>query len=279
MTDNKIGILAGEGSPPVCVARGAARKGHHITIMAIKGITAPGIGEYADKIHWCKLGRFNQMIKIMKQEGIKQMAMIGRINQKLSLNPFNYDLRSIFVMMNLPDLRPKSIFQAIEQELEKEGIEILDTRPFLQQYIPHEGVLTSKRELTPEEDEAIHFGYPIAKMVADAEIGQSIAIDRRKAVIAVEAIEGTNKMIERVGQLDIPDSIFIKVSRTRQDFRFDIPTIGITTIEEIKKVGGSVLAVTAEEMLFFQKEEALAFADESDITVVAVDDAKYSNKA
>ena len=131
-------------------------------------------------------------------------------------------------------------------------------------------------QLNRLEEEAIRFGYPIAKMVADAEIGQSIAIDRRKAVIAVEAIEGTNKMIERVGRLDIPEAIFIKVSRTRQDFRFDIPTIGITTIEGIRDVKGSVLAVTAEEMLFFQKEAAVALADENDIAVVAVEDAEYT---
>ncbi|MBN1902309.1 UDP-2,3-diacylglucosamine diphosphatase LpxI [Candidatus Sumerlaeota bacterium] len=278
MPPDKIGIIAGEGKPPMYVAQGARALGRHVTILGIEDITSPDIEQFADAIHWFKLGRFSRMIKICKSEGINHVAMIGRINQKLSLNPLNYDLRSILVMMNLPDFKPKSIFKAVEQELAQEGIEILDTRPYLQQYIPKPGFLTRKRSLMNDEEEAIRFGYPIAKWLADAEIGQTIVVDRRKAVIAVEAIEGTNGVLERVGQLHIKDSITIKVSRTQQDFRFDIPAIGLTTIQKIKSVGGAALAMTAGEMLFFQMEESIQLAEESGICIVAVDDQQYSPK-
>jgi hypothetical protein len=278
MPPDKIGIIAGEGKPPIYVAQGARAQGHHVTILGIEGITSDEIEQCADSIYWFKLGRFSGMIKACKSEGINHVAMIGRINQKLSLNPLNYDLRSILVMMNLPDFKPKSIFKAVEQELAQEGIEILDTRPYLQQFIPQAGLLTRARSLMNDEEEAIRFGYPVAKWLADAEIGQTIVIDRRKAVIAVEAIEGTNSVIERVGQLHIKDSITIKVSRTHQDFRFDIPAIGLTTIQKIKSVGGAVLAITAGEMLFFQMDEAVRFADENGICIVAVDDDRYSAK-
>ncbi len=275
MSQDKIGIIAGEGMPPIYVAQGARELGHHVTILAIEGITSKDIEQYANSIYWCKLGRFSQMITMCKKEGIFRVAMIGRVKQKLSLNPLNYDLRSIFVMMNLPDRRPQSIFNAIEAELAKEGIQIIDTRPYLKEFIPQPGLLTSRRPLTSEEEEAIRFGYPLAKYMADADIGQSIILDRRKAVIAVEAMEGTNDTIERVGKLGIPDSIVIKASRSRQDFRFDIPTIGITTIEKIAEVKGSALAITAGEMLFFQKTEAVSFAEKHGIAIVALDNEEY----
>ncbi len=275
MPPDKIGIIAGEGHPPVYVAQEARAQGHNVTIFAIEGITAPDIETYADTCYWLKLGRFSRMIHLCKQEGIRHVAMIGRVKQKLSLNPFNYDLRSVVLMMKLPDFKPKSIFDAIEKELAKEGIEIIETRPYLKRYIPQEGLLTPSRPLTPEEEDAIAFGYPIAKWIADAEIGQSIVVDRRKAVIAIEAMEGTNSVIERVGQLGIKDAIVIKVSRTHQDFRFDIPTVGLTTLEKIRSVKGAVLAITAGEMLFFQKEKALDFAQRNDIAVVALNDAVY----
>jgi len=278
MPQETIGIIAGEGQPPIHVAQGARALGHPVTVLAIEGITSPEIETFADHIYWFKLGRFNRMIRQCKDEGIGKVAMIGRIHQKLSLNPLNYDLRSVLVMMNLPDLKPKSIFNAIEQELAKEGIDIIDTRPFLKQYIPRAGILTRSRSLNPDEEEAIRFGYPIARWLADAEIGQTIVVDRRKAVIAVEAIEGTNSVIERVGHLGIKDSIVIKVSRTHQDFRFDIPAIGLTTIEKIKSVEGAALAITAGEVLFFQMEEGLQFADKNGICIAALDDAEYLGK-
>jgi len=275
MTLDKIGIIAGEGNPPIYVAQGAHAQGLEVAVLAIEGITAPEIETSADSIHWFKLGRFNKMLKICRQEGIKRVAMIGRVKQKLSLNPFNYDLRSLVVMMNLPDLQPKSIFNAIEQELAGEGIEIIDTRPYLQTYLPGPGLLTPSHPLSTEQEEAISYGYPIAKWIADAEIGQTIVVDRRKAVIAVEAMEGTNKVLERVGELGIRDSIVIKVSRTHQDFRFDIPTIGLTTLKKMGDIGASVLAITAGEMLFFQKEEAVRFAGENGICIVALDDSEF----
>jgi UDP-2,3-diacylglucosamine hydrolase len=275
MPPEKIGILAGEGMPPIYVAQGARALGHHVSIMALEGITSPGIEKYADACYWSKLGKFNRMIKIFKQENVMHVAMIGRIKQKLSLNPFNYDLRSIVLMMNLPDLKPNSIFRGIEAELAKEGIEIIDTRPYLKDYIPEKGLLTPSRPLASDEDEAVKFGYPLAKWIADSEIGQSIVVDPRKAVIAVEAMEGTNSTIERVRELGIKKSIVIKVSRTHQDFRFDIPTVGITTIEKMKDAGATVLAITAGEMLFFQMEEAIEFAERNGICIIALDDSEY----
>jgi len=278
MPQEKIGIIAGEGQPPIDVARSARSLGHHVTVLAIEDITLKEIEAYADNICWFKLGRFSRMIRMCKDEGIDKVAMIGRINQKLSLNPLNYDLRSVIVMMNLPDFKPKSIFNAIEQELAKEGINIIDVRPYLKKYIPRSGILTSSHSLSPDEEAAIRFGYPIARWLADAEIGQTIVVDRRKAVIAVEAIEGTNSVIERVGHLGIKDSIVIKVSRTHQDFRFDIPAIGLTTLEKIKSVEGVVLAVTAGEVLFFQMEEGLQFANKNGICIVAVDNEEYTSR-
>jgi hypothetical protein len=274
----KIGIIAGEGQPPIDVARSARALGHHVTVLAIEDITLKEIEAYADNICWFKLGRFSRMIRMCKDEGIDKVAMIGRINQKLSLNPLNYDLRSVIVMMNLPDFKPKSIFNAIEQELAKEGIDIIDVRPYLRRYIPQPGILTSSRPLSADEEAAIRFGYPIAKWLADAEIGQTIVVDRRKAVIAVEAIEGTNSVIERVGNLGIKESIVIKVSRTQQDFRFDIPAIGLTTLEKIQSVEGVVLAITAGEVLFFQMEEGLQFANKNGICIVAVDNEEYTSR-
>lgn len=266
----KIGIIAGEGMPPIHVAQGARSHGLHVTIVGIEGITSPDIEQYADVVHWIKLGKFSSVIQICKKEDVRHVAMIGRVKQKLSLNPFNYDLRSIVLMMKLPDFKPKTIFNAIEQELAKEGIEIIDTRPYLSEFIPQAGLLTPSRPLTADEADAIRFGYPIAKWIADADIGQSIVIDRRKAVIAVEAMEGTNSAIERVGELGIEDSIVIKVSRTHQDFRFDIPTIGLTTLEKMHSVQASLLAITAGELLFFQKEEAIAFAERHNLGIIAV---------
>jgi len=170
------------------------------------------------------------------------------------------------VLGRLGNKKADSLLRAATEEIESEGIEVMDSTLFLKSCMPPPGLMTPRVPLTPELQKEIDFAYPIAKQIAGLDIGQTIAV-KNQIVVGVEAIEGTDELIERAGALAGPGVVFVKVSKPRQDMRFDVPVIGRKTIEQLTKVKAAALAVTAGKTIFLDREESVAMATANGIAL------------
>lgn len=265
----KIGLIAGNRKFPLLFAEAAKKKGYYIVAVAIKGETSPKLKEYAHKIYWLGLDEFSTMFKIFKEEAITKIAMAGQISPaRLFSQEILKDEGLKAILDNLKDRRADTIFAAITQKLQDSGFEILDSTLFIKDYLPVKGILTERKPTFLEWDD-IYFGLDLAKAVAYLDIGQTVAV-KSKAIVAVEALEGTDNLIRRAGRITNGRAVIVKVSKPKQDKRFDIPVVGLNTIKNIIKSKASCLAIEAEKTLFIDKDESIALANRKRVSIVAV---------
>ena len=267
---SKIGLIAGQGDFPRLIAQAARSNGVEVVIFALKNFATADIESCADSVFWLELGQLGKAIELMHQNDVRSISMAGRVPHTSILQYRHFDKRAVKLLAKSLNRKADTLLGAVASEFQQEGIEVLDSSLFLKSLMPEPGLLTPKRSLTSEEQHNVDFGYPVAKAVAGQDIGQTIVVKDR-IVIAVEGIEGTDKCIERAGQLAGSGCIVIKVSKPQQDMRFDIPVIGPRTIETMKSAGCTALAVSARECLLFHRDEILEEAQNSGIAVVAVD--------
>jgi UDP-2,3-diacylglucosamine hydrolase len=194
--------------------------------------------------------------------------MAGRVPHNSIFQYRHFDARALKLIAKAVNRKADTLLGAVTAELEREGIEVLDSSLFLKSLMPPPGLLTGDRQPTEGEQDDIDFGWPIAKAVAGQDIGQSIVVKGR-AVIAVEAMEGTDECIRRAGEVAGPGCIVIKVSKPAQDLRFDIPVIGKTTLKHMVEAGCTALAFSARESLLFDQDEVLRVASENNISILA----------
>lgn len=266
----RLGLIAGEGQFPFLIARAARSQKIPVVAFAIKGVTPAALEQYAENTFWLDLGQFDTLVGLFHENKLSHAVMAGRVPHTALLQNIQFDERSQRILMALQDKKANSILGVITAELEREQIHVLDSSLFLKPCMPAAGLLTPERQLTSDEEKDIQFGLPIARAIARLDIGQTIIV-KNQIVLAVEGAEGTNKAIQRGGELGGPGTVVIKVSKPQQDLRFDIPTIGLRTIEHMEKAGASVLAISAGETLFFDREDALALARRANIAVVAIE--------
>jgi len=264
----RFGLIAGEGEAPLIVAKEASQEGIAVVVFAFEKITSPQIEKFASKIYWLKFGHFEKLISLFKENNLKHLIMIGRIQHRLIFHISLFDRKTRSILSHLFSKEAKSVLNTIVQEFEKENITVLDSSLFLKECIPLPGLLTPNRPLTEQEKKNIEFGFPIAKKIAELEIGQTIAV-KDCVVIAVEGIEGTNRLIERAGALAGSGLTIIKVSRPNQDKRFDLPVVGRTTIEKLYKAKCTALAISAGETVFLDREESVRYAEKHNISIVS----------
>jgi DUF1009 family protein len=269
---DRIAMVAGGGRFPFLLAQAARGKGVNVTAFAINDITDPTLEQQVDAIEWLELGQFGKLIDRMKELGLRRMAMVGRVKHTNIFKYRHFDKRAMKVLASAATMRADSLLGALCRELAKEGLEVLDSTMFIRSLMPPPGMVTTGRELTAEEREDIAFGFPLARAVAGHDIGQSIIVKSR-LVVAVEAAEGTDRCIERAGQVGGEGFALIKVSKPDQDMRFDVPVIGSDTIRRMREAGGAVIAISAGESLIFDREEVARMADEAGIAIVAIDNA------
>jgi len=264
----KIGIIAGKGTLPISIAQEAKRQGYEVVIIGLEPI-ADSINGSFDKVYRINVGKFGKLINTLKDEGITEVIMAGKVSKTLlyksKLIP---DMRAIKVLMKLPDRKDDTILQAITDELESEGIKLLETATFSKDLFIKEGVLT-KRKPAKSEKEDIEFGLGIAKEIGRLDIGQTVVVKDR-AVMAVEAIEGTDEAIRRGGLLAGKGAVVIKVAKPQQDMRYDVPVIGMETLRTMKEVKAAVLAAEADKTIVVDREEVIKFANQNGISIVGV---------
>jgi DUF1009 family protein len=265
----RLGLMAGEGRFPILVAQAAAQNSIPVTAFAIEGVTPAELAQYVERIHWLKLGQFSRFIDLLHADGICHVVMAGRVAHNNLWRYRGFDLRTLRVLKTLANRKADSILGAVVEELAREKVTVIDSSLLLTECLPKKGLMTPKRPLTERERKDVEFGFPIARQIAGLDIGQTIVV-KDLTVVAVEGLEGTDETIRRAGQIAEGDIVVIKVSKPRQDKRFDMPVIGPQTIRSIRDAGGGALAVMAGEALFFDQAEAIALAQESNIAIEAV---------
>ena len=266
-----LGIIAGNGEFPLVLARSARQQGiARLVAAAFDGETKSEVGNVVDEIEWVKLGQLNKLIEVFTARGVKRVVMAGGITPSNLFKNLRLDWRMTTVALRLKERNAETIFGAIATEMAKDGVELIDPRPFLGDSVPQPGVLT-RRALSKEQQDDVEFGLKIAKAVSALDIGQTVVV-KKGTVLAVEGFEGTDECIRRGGALAGEDggAVVVKVSKPNHDFRFDIPCVGKNTIQSCQAGQISVMAMEAGRSLLLGKDRILTAANEAGICLVAV---------
>lgn len=264
-----IGIISGIGDLPAIIARDARERGYRVITVALEGLASPELNNFSDEIRWINAGKLGEIISTLRNFDVKGAIMAGKVPKALLYKSgITPDLRAVKLLFSLKDRSDDSILNAITKELETEGINILDTTSFSPHLLTPEGVLTRGK---PSKDEwkDVEFGWKIAKGVGSLDIGQAVVV-KGKAVMAVEAIEGTDEAILRGGKLAGEGAVVVKVSKPQQDMRLDVPVIGSNTLKAMIEVKARVLAVEAHKSIIIDRERLIKEADDAGMSIVGV---------
>jgi UDP-2,3-diacylglucosamine hydrolase len=306
----RYGLIAGNGKFPFLVAEGARRAGVSLAVAAIHEETDPGLEEVSERFTWVGIGQLGKMIRFFKNEGVEKAIMAGQVKHVQIFSRTVPDARMLKVLLKLKRRNTDALIGAVADELKREGIELIDSTFFLQEYLPQKGTLT-RREADTRELEDVDYGLGVAHEIARLDLGQTIVV-RAKACVAIEAMEGTDATIRRAGELihshngPAPSSgepgsdpapsrrggrlsslansfvrgrraelsggrlTVVKIAKPDQDMRFDVPVVGVPTIEAMIDAGATCLCLTAGKTLMFDRDEMIALANDSNIAILAV---------
>lgn len=266
--DKKIGLIAGNGKFPLMFAHAASRNGLDVIAIAIKKDTSRLITPLVKKTYWLTLKEYSQMFEIFKREGITRVLMAGQVNPRSLFYSDVGDEALKKLLAAIRDKRPDTLFSAIADKLAEHHMELIDSTLFLEEYLPEKGVLT-KRQPDEETWNDIRFGFQMAKKVAGLDIGQTMVV-KGGAIVAVEAIEGTDAAILRGGRVAAGGIVVVKVSKPHQDMRFDIPVVGPRTLQHMARVHARCLAIESKKTLMIDRAACVALADRHRISIVAL---------
>ena len=270
----RLGLIAGNGRFPFLVLDAARSMGHEVTVIAAKEEAFADLNDAAAKahapIHWISLGQLGKCIALLKDHRVTHAVMAGQVKHtKIFAGGIVPDMQFMALLMKLPSKNTDGLIGAVASVLRDNGIELIDSTALLTPMLATRGVMT-QRAPTDEERNDFDFGYRMADAIAGLDIGQTIAVKHR-AVVAVEAMEGTDEVIGRAGHLAGPDVRIVKVAKPNQDMRFDVPVIGLATVQAMRVAGASALSVDAGKTLMFDRDTLLASANEAGITIVGRD--------
>ena len=263
----KLGLIAGNGKFPFLVLEGAKRAGASVAVAAIREETNPEIEQVADRLTWVGLGQLGKMIRFFKDEGVDKAIMAGQVKHVQIFSRAIPDVRMLKMLLRLPRRNTDALIGAVANELAAEGIELIDSTYFLKDQLPQKGTLT-KRVPDDREQSDVDYGLEIAREIARLDLGQTIVI-RDRACVAIEAMEGTDAVIRRAGQLARGRLTIVKIAKPDQDMRFDVPVVGIPTIQAMIDANATCLCLTAAKTLMFDREEMINLANANKISIVA----------
>jgi len=274
----KLGLIAGNGKFPFLVLDAAKAQGFDIIVAAIKEEISPEIeSRGAAAVHWFSLGELSRLIDTFKKEGVTRAIMAGQVKHKQIFSSIRPDWRLAKLLLSLGTRNTDSLLGAVAKVLGDEGIVLENSTALLEPLLAKAGVLT-KRAPTEQEKKNIEYGRAVAHNLAQYDIGQTVVI-AETACVAVEAMEGTDATIERAGQimtsLDAEASTLsraltvVKIAKPNQDMRFDVPVVGVKTIETMQKAGATSLALNAGKCLFLDGNDVIAAADKAQICIIA----------
>jgi UDP-2,3-diacylglucosamine hydrolase len=287
-SNNKLGLIAGNGSFPLLLLDAARAQGAEVIVAAIKEETSPLIEQRgAAQVHWLSLGELSKLIDTFKREGVTRAVMAGQVKHKQIFSSIRPDWRLAKVLFSLGTRNTDSLIGAVAKVLEDEGIHLISSTSYLEPLLAKPGVLT-RRAPSEAEQKSVIYGRQVARHLAQYDIGQTVVI-AEAACVAVEAMEGTDATIARAGELmkslglDLAaggsgaDSgtglsralTVVKVAKPNQDMRFDVPVIGLKTIETMQQAGATCLAVDAGKCLFLDGDKIITSADLAGIAITS----------
>jgi DUF1009 family protein len=265
----KYGLIAGNGRFPFMVLQSARQQGIDVVVAAIREETDDDIETCGFPVYWLGLGELGKLIRTFKRSGVRRAIMAGQVKHIQIFGSSFPDLTMIRMLAGLKKKNTDSLIGGVARVLEESGISLVDSTVLLKAQMIPEGVLT-RRALNASEESDVAYGRPIAQRIAEMDIGQTIVV-RDRAIVAVEAMEGTDAVIHRAGELVHKRNLtIIKVSKPKQDMRFDIPVIGLSTLKTMIAAGATALVIDAHRTLVLDKEEIVEAADENNIAVVAL---------
>jgi UDP-2,3-diacylglucosamine hydrolase len=262
----KFGLIAGNGQFPFLVLEGARKRGADVVVAAIREETDSRIDDVANDVKWVGIGQLGKMISFFKSRGVTKAIMAGQVKHVQIFSGALPDVRMLKMLWNLPKRNTDALIGGIAAELAEEGIELIDSTYFVQDELAPEGVM-SKREPSDVELGNIEYGLHIANEIARLDLGQTIVI-RAKACVAIEAMEGTDATIRRAGELAKGKLTVVKVAKPEQDMRFDVPVVGVPTIQTMIDAGATCLSISAHKTLIFDRDEMLELANRNGISIV-----------
>jgi DUF1009 family protein len=262
------GLIAGNGRFPFLVLEAARSQGIDMAVLALREEASPELGQIASRLHWVSLGELSRALELLHQEGVTRAVMAGQVKHKQIFSSIRPDWRLARLLFSLPFKNTDSLIGAVAGVLKEEGIELVDSTAFLKPLVPDAAVLTRR---APDAREAadMSYGRTVARAIAALDLGQTVVV-RDGACVAIEAMEGTDETIERAARIAAGSPlVVVKISKPRQDMRFDVPVIGLATVEVMRTCGVTALAIDAGRTLLFDRARLIEAADAAGVAIEA----------
>ncbi|MBF0475910.1 MAG: UDP-2,3-diacylglucosamine diphosphatase LpxI [Deltaproteobacteria bacterium] len=266
----RIGLIAGNGQFPIIFSQAVKDRGYSVVALAHLHETDPAIDSVADVVEWVKLGQLSRIINVFKEHNVVEAVLAGGITKERMFSKLRPDFRTLALLAKMDTKLDDGLLRALAGELEKEGIAVKSPDVFMPALLVEPGLLTRRRP-TSAEARDVAFGWRIAKELGRLDIGQCVVV-RDQVVLAVEAIEGTDKTIRRGGSLGREKVVVVKAAKPNQDLRFDKPAVGLQTIDTMAEVKAAVLVIEAHKTLIFDRQAMTKAADKAKIAIVALTD-------
>lgn len=265
----QIGVIAGKGLLPLEVVRELKKQQHRIITVALQELACEELAKHSDIFEWINIGKAGHIIDFLKKHNVKKVVLTGNVPKKIIFErqKIRPDLRALKMLFSAHLRGDNELLKIVEGELLDEGIKILGISEICPQLLTPEGVLTKKKP-SKQQWKDIEFGFEVAKKIGELDIGQTVVV-KETAVVAVEAMEGTDETILRAGKF-VKDTVVVKVSKPQQDLKLDPPVAGMNTIISMKKARARVLALETERSILIEREKFIEKADEFNIIVVGV---------
>ena len=269
MTAAPLGLIAGNGRFPFLVAAGARRAGRRVVVVAIREEAFPELEAQVDELHWVGLGQLGKCIDTLRKAGVTEAVMAGQVQHKRIFSNIIPDLKLLAVLAKVAIKNTDSLIGAVAEVLEGEGIRLLPSTSFIEDQLAETGPMT-RRKPSRSEAEDIAYGVRIASALTKLDLGQTVVV-KGGAAVALEAMEGTDETIQRAGRIAGKGIVVVKLAKPNQDMRFDVPVVGLKTLDTLRDAGAVVLAVEARKTLLFDKVELLAEADRRGISIAGIE--------
>jgi len=260
-----LGLIAGNGRFPFLVAEAARRAGRRVVAVAVKEEASPDLAATVDEIHWVGLGQLGRCIEALRAAGVSEAVMAGQVQHRRIFSGIVPDLKLAGVLVRLAVKNTDSLIGGVADALGREGITLLPSTALLGDQMATPGAM-SRRKPGSDERKDIDYGVKVARTLSALDLGQTVVIKDRAAV-ALEAMEGTDEVIRRAGRLAGPGTTVVKLAKPRQDMRFDVPVVGVRTLEAMREAGARTLAVEAGRTLLIDRAAVLAAADEAGLAI------------
>lgn len=268
MDKKTLGLIAGNGKFPLLFAQKARSRGYHVVAAAIRGDTSFALRFCVDKLAWFKVGELKKLFAFFAREGVREVIMAGQVSPDNLFEKnivFDKEFREIFDAIR--DRKADTIFSAIADKLQARGIRLVDSTFLLKEYLAPKGTLT-RRAPTERELDDIEFGGNIARAMGGMDVGQTVVV-KEKAIVAIEAMEGTDRTIARGGGIARDGAVVVKMSKPGQDPRFDVPVVGVRTIQTMIRARAGCLGIEAGKTLLLDRDRCVRLANQAGICIVA----------